>query len=177
MTKKCHPLNGLVKTKLWHVGLQGYSQSISFTSLLSKNQSPTASAMLYSHTHTHTHTIRLIKMAAQNYQSKTENCNKTTIYRSTDEWMFLSHILLAHRSQQNKRWSHSLAKASHISCRVGQNCYPIVDSWRGWRVPSEGVEGLTMNKARVDIHAPVFFLLKFTHSVMHFFPEACIILY
>jgi hypothetical protein len=36
-------------------------------------------------THTHTHTIRLIKMAAQNYQSKTENCNKTTIYRSTDE--------------------------------------------------------------------------------------------
>jgi hypothetical protein len=44
-------------------------------------------------------------------------------------------------------------------------------------VPSEGVEGLTMNKARVDIHAPVSFLLKFTHSVMHFFPEACIILY
>jgi hypothetical protein len=28
--------------------LQGYSQSISFTSLLSKNQSPTASAMLCS---------------------------------------------------------------------------------------------------------------------------------
>ena len=45
---KLHILKGLAKTKLWHVGLQGYSQSISFTSLLSKNQSPTASAMLCS---------------------------------------------------------------------------------------------------------------------------------
>jgi hypothetical protein len=43
-----HALKGLAKTKLWQVGLQGYSQSISFTSLLSKNQSPTASAMVYS---------------------------------------------------------------------------------------------------------------------------------